>query len=281
MGTDDGENVVPFVPTDGDGNPLVVVEEPVALAPVVKEAAPPPPAPAPPPRIKVNGVEIDLTAELIAKAQKIASADQYLEEASTRRSATPSPTPAPATPDPGVEAARLEEERALVRAIQVGTEDEAIAALRKIRVPANNGMDARQVAQITDERLAFSTAISKFNTDYKDLVEDPQLHQMVLARDQALVAENDPRPYSERYTAIGNEIRAWRDGLVAKFAPPAAAPVDPVAAKLARKANAPVAPPAASARATPPADEDDGEEDVSSVIAKMAAARGGPQWTRA
>lgn len=299
MGTDDGETVVPFVPTDGDGNPLLPVEvdEPTLSADEIAAAeadrvaaaapaAPAPPPPAPPPtRIKVNGQEIDLTPELIAKAQKIASADQYLEDA-RRPPAAPVPPPAPATPSVDVEA-RLAERRALVRAIQMGTEEEALEAIDKLTPQADipAGLNERQVAAITDQRISFNTAIATFNRDFKDLVDDPQLYQIVLTEDDKLVRAGDERSYSERYTAIGTQVRAWRDSMVQKYAPApvAAAPAveDPLKAKVTKKAAAPSAPVSANSRATATTTDDEPDEDTSTVIANMAKARGGPQWTRA
>jgi hypothetical protein len=47
-----------------------------------------------------------------------------------------------------------------------------------------------------------------------------------------------------------------------------------------RKAQAPRTPVSANAKAKPAAQEDEGDESPSSVIANMAKSRGGPQWLR-
>lgn len=280
---DDGTTVA-FVPPVIEGQeevnlndePTVVVEPAVAAAPAA-------PAPA---KIKVNGVEVDLTPELIEKAQKIASADKYLEEASAARKA-PVAAPPPAEVKPTLpskedaEAALLEEELALVRAIQMGTEEEARVALRKVRSIQSTGLTADDVGRIASERLTFDSALSWFDTEYKDLVEDENLHLMVLRKDKEAVDSGDKRSYRERYKAIGDEVRTWRDNMVKQFTPAAPAPPAPAPAvdKNARKASAPAVPVVASTRARAPV-EDEPEESTSAVIQKMATARGGPQWAR-
>lgn len=238
----------------------------------------------PPIRIKVNGQEIDLTPDLIAKAQKIASADQYLEEAATaRKAAIPAPTPAtPATPERDVEAERLEEEQALVRALQMGTPEEAVAALRKIR--ASTGISRQDVETTVSERLKFETALTQFRTDYKDVVSDPFLNSLVVQRDKQLLDAEPNLSYSERYKRVGDEVRAYRDDMVKRFAPAVVPPppaVDPLKVKLEKKQAAPQAPAVAAVRSAAPPKEEDGEEDPRSVIAQMAKSRGGPGWLRA
>lgn len=302
----------PAAPQGNEASGTGVDDKPSTLVPTGDEvdgegdttdvaAAPPPPPAAPPPpepvvtKIKVNGVEVELTPELIAKAQKVASADSYMEEAAAalRRVTAPAPTPSALPPSPeDVEAARLEEERALVRAIQVGTEDEALVALRKIRGSSASSLTPDQVAAITDERVAFKEAINWFNGEFKDLVSDPRLHKIVQDTDAQLVEAGDKRTYRERYEAIGTDVRKWRDSVIAAAAPkppppaPPAAPTPPAPApladKLARKAAAPSIPTLASARSVRAADPDDDNspEDASKVIAQMAKSRGGPQWAR-
>lgn len=275
---DDGSTeafVAPAVEGEEEGEPGTVAAAP---APAVPPAEPPAPEPT---KIKVNGEEVVLTPELIAKAQKIASADQYLEQA-RKSTTTAAPAPAAEIPPPptqGVED-RSEEDRALVRAIQMGTEEEALAALQKLR-KTQPSITLEDVNRIADERLTFTKALDWFNDEFKDLVADSQLHSIVLARDAELVKAGDKRPYKERYEAIGNEVRTWRDEMVKKFGPaPAPAPAPAVDPKLERKQTAPKVPVVATAKATPPADDDSADENTSSVIANMAKSRGGPQWAR-
>ena len=230
------------------------------------------------PKIKVNGEEIELTDELIAKAQKIASADKYLENAKHPPVQQPPAKPQPSAED--VEREQVERDRRLVRAIQVGSEEEAVAALREVRESARpSTMTVDDVGRIADERLSFKTALSWFNDEYKDLASDPQMKAIVEDRDDALVKAGDTRTYKERFDAIGKEVRTWRDSLVAKYAPKPE-PVQDLKIKEAKKAAAPKAPNVANSTNKPTPEPDDQDEAPSSVIAKMANARGGPQWMR-
>lgn len=239
-------------------------------------------------KIKVNGVEIELTDDLIAKAQKVASADQYLAEAAeARRTATTKPAPVereqPSEQD--VAAAALEKDRAFARAIQTGTEEEAIAAIREIRGPRSApSVTADDISRITDERLEFKTALSWFQDQYKDLVEDPELDAIVKSRDEQLVAAGDKRPYKVRFEAVGNEVRKWVADMVVKHGgtPKPKDPVQDLSKKGDKKAEASTraAPVVASSTAKPAVEPEDQEESAGAVIAAMAKARGGSQQFR-
>ena len=227
--------------------------------------------------LKVNGKEETVTyEELIARAQKVSSADEYLRQAKQ----TTAPEPVALAPQISAEetaAQELAERRALARAIQMGTEEEAIAAIGKLQTSGRQPtLTVEDISRVTDERLKFNGAISWFNTEYKDLTSEPQLHRMVLDAEAALVKSGDTRPYQERYKEVGDSVRKWRDSLISS-AP--AGNVASLASKRAVKAAAPQAPTPASVKATPPAQEEE-DDSPSAVIAAMAKARGGPQWAR-
>lgn len=220
------------------------------------------------PRLKVNGVDTELTPELIAKAQKIASADVYLSEAARLRTDLAGRQAQVAAP---VNAQQGEDLVALARAIQMGSEEEAVEAIRKLQ---KAGPSQDDIARTVDERVLFNSALSQFRTNYADITGDPILNRLALDADDRLVKSGDTRPYHERYTAIGNELRAWVNG---KTGAAQAAPVAAQADKTARKAAASGAPVTASAKTSSSVQEEK-EESVSDVIAQMAAKRGGPQW---
>jgi hypothetical protein len=239
---------------------------------------------------KINGKDVTLPLEeWLIRAQKVESADEYLQDAARQRKEllrTEQP-PAPVVPQgPTKEelaATQLAEMRQLARAIQMGTEEEAVAALAKMqnmsRAPT---LTVEDVGRVADERLKFNTALNWFSGEYKDLMGNPQLYNMVIEREAALVASGDRRPYAERYKAVGEEIRTWRDDLIASAKPAPTTPTVPVTsldAKRAAKAATPKTPAAASAKAVPVQQEEE-DESASSVIAAMAKARGGPQWAR-
>lgn len=229
-------------------------------------------------RIKVNGKEIELTeAELIARASKIEAADEYLRRAAEANRRVQEPA-APVA-DPNVlQRHRDDEDLALVRAIQVGTEQEALAALRKLReqAGARPSLSRDDVSRTIDERLAFNTAIERFSTEYNDVWSDPILKKIAFDKDAQLLQQGDTRPYWERYQEIGSEVRSWKESL----APAKKAEVT-MTDKEARKASAPKVPAPASAKSKPAkVEEDDIDDNPSAVISAMAQRRGGPQWMR-
>jgi hypothetical protein len=235
-------------------------------------------APAKKYRLKVNGRELELTEEeLIARAQKIEAADEYLRQAAEAKRRLEQPSAA----DPKViQRHQDDEDLALVRAIQVGTEQEAVAALRKLREQSSSArpsLSRDDVSRTIDERLAFNTAIDRFSTEFNDVWTDPILKKLAFDRDAQLLKEGDTRTYWDRYEQIGGEIRSWRQSLT-----PAAKQDASMAERQERKASAPKVPTATASVKSKPAkaEEDDTDDSPSSVIAAMAQRRGGPQWMR-
>ena len=237
-------------------------------------------------KIKVNGQELELTTEeLIARAQKVESADQYLAEAARqKREATAAPV-VPTSQGPTAEELQRQkdaEDREIIRGIQMGSEEEALAALRRLEERASKrpSIEMDDVSNAIDERLAFNEAMREFNTKFADVVSDPVLKKLAAERDRELLASGDKRPYSSRYEEIGNSLRAWKESIGGKKADPA--PVADLSSKVAKKAAAPAAPVGGTQKVTQRAEEDDnGEENASDVIAAIAKQRGGPQWMRA
>jgi hypothetical protein len=257
-----------------------IVDQDAEKKPVVQETVPVKH------KIKIDGVEQELPIEeIIARAQKVTKADQYLAEAARIRNELEQQKLSVIKTD--VSAAPVvsdEDDLALARAIQMGSEEEAKAAVRKIREQvlesvkaSNKGPSNDDLSRTIDERLTFNEAISKFNSDYKDLVADPKLHKMVLDRDAELIVQGDRRPYYERYKEVGDEVRAWYN----KGKPASEEPKqkEVVVDKEARKAGAPAVPKAAGGKVPSTVEEETVESDQE-IIAKMAAARGGPQWMR-
>lgn len=275
---DDG-TTEPFVPEKS--GPEDEEDEPKEEEPEEEETEPEPQIKEPPTqkfKIKVNGKELELTQEeLIARAQKVESADEYLAEAKKARKPEPEAPKGPTAEE--LQRQQDEEDLALVRAIQMGTESEAAAAIRKIReqVSTRPSVTADDMSRAIDERLAFNEALTSFRKDYSDIAEDPLLYQLANRRDVELLNAGDERSYSERYKQIGNELRAWKDGLASKKEPVKEPSLE---AKNEKKKTAPKVPSAANKRVEMSKDEDEGEENPSEVIAQIAKARGGPQWMR-
>jgi hypothetical protein len=225
-------------------------------------------------KIKTNGREMILTeAQMIERAQKVESADQYLAEAARLRQEQLRKNQVSES-DPVTKQSVDEEDLALARAIQMGSEEEAVAALRTIRKAQSPSLTQDDIAKTIDERLTFNEAISEYRKNYSDVVSDPILNQLALDMDKKLIAEGDTRPYAERYQVIGDSIRKWADGMAKARAP---APPASGTEKLVRKAAATQTPKAASQK-TVSSVEEEAEETPSSIIAGIAKSRGGPQW---
>jgi hypothetical protein len=229
-------------------------------------------------KLRVNGRDLELSeSELLARAQKIEAADEYLRQAAETKRRLEQMVQPPQDPNE-LQRRQDDEDLALVRAIQVGTEQEALGALRKLRsqVSASPSLSRDDVSRTIDERLSFNTAIDRFSTEYNDVWIDPVLKKLALDRDAQLIQEGDARPYWDRYSQIGEEIRAWKQSLV-----PAAKQETSLAEKEEKKASARKVPTSTSVKSKPARVEDDETDDSpSAVIAAMAQKRGGPQWMR-
>ena len=284
---DDGTTEAFSALTPSDDNGVTQTELDRMTAEVTED-----PAPVEQPQLitrKINGRDVSLTLDdWLVRASKVEAADQYLSEAARlRRDAeTAQVPPEPAAPSQQDARARQDEERrAWVRALQMGSEDDAMAALEQLQnLYAQPKFSHEDLARTVDERLTFKEAVSKFETTYSDILQDPQLKSLALQRDQQLLASGDKRGYWERYDEIGRGLRDWRDGLVKAYAPAPTPAADPIQAKQAAKADAArrAAPAGANGvKAQSAANSDEPEESVSDVIANIAKARGGPQWSRA
>lgn len=209
-------------------------------------------------KIKVNGKELELSyEELVQRAQKVESADEYLRHASESvKNATKlalSVQDEPKQMD--------EEDLALARAIQMGSEDEAVQAIRKIKSrPSDVTPDA--VARVVDERLSFQRAAEWFNNEYKELLTDSNLKKLVLERDAELAQLEPQTAYMDRLRRVGDEIRGWNGQRAGTLK------VD----KAARKAQMASVPSGAARQNTGANEESD--DSPESVIALMAKSRG-------
>jgi len=209
-------------------------------------------------KVKVNGKELQLSyEELVQRAQKVESADEYLRHAS--ESVKNATKLALSTQD---EPKQMDDDDlALARAIQMGSEDEAVQAIRKIKSrPSEVTPDA--VARVVDERLSFQRAAEWFNNEYKELLTDPNLKKLVLDRDAELAQLEPQTAYMDRLRRVGDEIRGWNGQRAGT----------PKVDKAARKAQVASVPSGAARQNTGANEESD--DSPESVIALMAKSRG-------
>jgi hypothetical protein len=253
-----------FLPKDPEAKPAAekTEPEPVAEAAPVEEQAPEPtsePAPVIKHKIKVNGREQELTTEeMIARVQKIEAADDYLKQAAQLYKTAKEPAPEPKAP-----ASVEEDDAALARAIQTGTEQEAIAAIQKMRARPSASTD--DVLRIVNTQLAITEANRKFETEYADIVQDPYLRSMVQMELQQRIQRQDPRSYQENLFEIGENLKQWKASLV-----PVSAQVQQ---KEARKATVTVIPTAAARAAGKTEEKPESHAETVAEMAKQRNAR--------
>ena len=210
-------------------------------------------------KIKVNGKELDLSyEELVARAQKIEAADDYLRSAKEIADAIKSQ---PSTQDAVEEDV---DDIELVRAIQMGTEEEAAAALRKLRQPTQPSINQDELFQAFEAKQQLNRASEKFASEFSDVMGDPYLRKLAFEEDARLVAANDTRPIDERFKAVGNTIRTWRDSLTKSTQSDE---------KLQRKLNVKPVPKAAG-RQVQEVEQEEREETRSEMVARMMKSRG-------
>lgn len=205
----------------------------------------------------VNGVQRWMTLEqLRTSASKVEAADEYLRTAS--EAARNSARAALSKPD---EPAGLEEDEArrLLAAAALGDE-EAISRLARVITAKPSGVTP-DVLQALDQRLSFRTELAQLEAEQKDLLEDPYMGRLFRVRLNELKQENPNMTLSQAYRGIGQELRKAFPGAQGS-----------AQKKLERKRTLPSVPQAAQRQSAE--GEEEGEEDPSAVIERMAKARG-------
>lgn len=261
------------------------VEDPPA-APVEE-----PPAAAKTRKIKVDGTEQEVPEDKVVEAgiralQKESAADRRLQEATEKltraeqllataekRSAAPDDTESPPSGSPDADVA------ALAKAIQFGTEDEVKAAVKTMldrQAPGRSDATPKpeEVVAVVEQRLEFKSALNKFQTEFKDVWDDPYLRKLAFDEDDRLQKEiiagnREPMNYLERFAEAGKAVREWRDRIAGSAGAPK---VDIGADKRDRKAAAGSLPTAGGRAAPPPAPA--APSNPTDIVREMRQARG-------
>ena len=217
-------------------------------------------------KIKVNGQEMELTTEeLIARAQKVEAADQYLADAKRQAESSRHQVEAPVAPSVEDEPDHSEDLKELARKLQIGSEDEAAEALAKLvagsRQKQAPSLDLDAVAAKTIDTIEFKQSAKWFQETYPDIFDDPNLKMLAFQKDDELRRSNPDLSYRNRYQKIGDELRKWvgRSPDTDK--------------KRQQKAETLKVLPQASVRSQQPIEEEE-DDTPASVIAEMAKARG-------
>jgi hypothetical protein len=204
----------------------------------------------------INGREKWQTLqEIRTTASKVEGADEYLRNAA--EAVKNASRLAPSQDEPSkVERVDL---RNLLRAAVLG-EEEAIEALASaLEQPSGISPD---VVRTIDQRLSFRTELAELEGKSRDLLDNPYTKRLFRDRLSELKAENPTMGLSEAYASIDQELRT---------AFPTIGKTQ-TQDKLARKRTLVNVPTAASRQVT--VQDEEGEEDVSTVIQKIAKARG-------
>ncbi len=215
-------------------------------------------------KLKINGREVEMTeTEVLERASKVASADEYLQSAAdaVRRSQAQDPS---AQDDPA--SGGKADARELLRSALQGDEEAIEKVAQLLQAPSAVTPD---VLRAVDSRLSFHDAVSRFRGEYKDLVSDPFLYRLVVEEDKRLADKEPHLSYTDRLKRAGDTIRTWKQGFTKTVA------TNP---KLDRKATATQVPAAGGRQVTRQDDEE--SESVESVIDQMAKARGQEQARR-
>lgn len=201
----------------------------------------------------------DMTAD-----ERLVEATRILKEAKELNTGKAT-QPAEARPSNPVQGD--DDDAALARAIQLGSDDEARAAISKLR---NGGrVDDQSITSMIDARIEFREAAAWVQSTYKDLLEDPVLGGIFMQKEAEARGAGDKRSYRDLYTEIGDGLRKWKEGLVPKQ--------NPIQDKNDRKATVTVIP-TANAVAPVNRDEVDPDEadagDTQAFIAEQRRRRG-------
>jgi hypothetical protein len=248
-------------------------DEPVDAVPEVKiEAAP---VPEELKTIIVDGQPMQVPVSKIVEMgirtlQKEVAADIRLNQASKLLSDAQKLAQAP---QPSKDVVEEMNDDQLAELIQFGTKEQAakaVSMLRKQQQQFNPEDFLKVVQQAVPHQISFHAGKQFAESEYGDILKDPDLGTIFLNRENAARAAGDKRDYIELYKAIGDDLRT-------KFNRPkpgiATTSTVTMQDKQERKAAAPAAPKLASARIDgegqaprPPTREE--------VIDKLRAARG-------
>ena len=232
-------------------------------------------------KLKVNGTEVEKTlAEVIADAQKINAAEDYLQRSrdqlhsineladQVRAKLVSDPAPAPAAPADTTQPDPAEEG---VAALFRGDEDKAKEAFRKLA--QGPSLDPAKVVHLVRQQLTLDDARAAFLTAHPDADTDPiaiGVANTCLKLELGKLGVTDvgllqPAQIKPVFEAAAKAMSAWRGGQTSQPTPT----IDP---QRASKKAAIDELPAASARATT---QETPPKTNSSVIANMRANRPG------
>jgi hypothetical protein len=197
--------------------------------------------------------------EIRATAQKVESADEYLQNASASvKNAIKMTEQVPSQMDD--EDLELELNKALMG------DQESVRKLAQ-RLKATPSAVTPDVLQAVDERMTFRAAVDWFEGEYEKELSDPLLKKLIVEEDARLANEDPSMSYKKRLKIAGDSIRKWKNGISGQ-----AEGTPPTSKKLERKQQMASAPVAGGRYRE--GDEPEAEETVADAIQAMAKKRG-------
>lgn len=191
------------------GEPEVEAEvDPVEAVEVVEEKQPEPELV----EIKVDGevrkVEKDKILDAgIRTLQKESSADKRLEEATRLLREVQEKLVKPQESQPPQEW----DDATIAYALEHGDEAQKAYAVRQLR-GRDNATPVEAVEKRILDTLEFRESATWFQSEYKDVVNDPYLLQLAAIAENNARNAGDTRSRKELYKAIGDELRKWKGG---------------------------------------------------------------------
>jgi hypothetical protein len=229
-------------------------------------------------RLVINGREVWKTlSDIRAAAQKVESADEYLQTAAetARRAAQSVPTAEEAQAADRKRQERLSHRKELLRRVAMGDEQaiEELAELDESAAPSVVTPDVlRALDERFDSRVTFREAVSWFEREYAEELKLKAMKSYAGELDAALAAREPKLPPLERLKRVGEQIRQELQETYGVVRGKAPGPSE----KALRKAGAPRPPTPAGERQRAQATEEEAG-DVASDIQKMAQARHQPR----
>jgi hypothetical protein len=228
-------------------------------------------------RLLVNGkAQWRTLAEIRATAQKVESADEYLQTATdtVKRATRSAPSAEEAAEADRTRKERLTRRKELLRRVAMGDEQaiDELAELDEAAAPSAVTPDVlRALDERFDSRVTFREAVSWFEGEYAGELKHQAMKSYAGELDAALAAQNPTMPPKTRLKRVGDQIRReLKDtyGLTAGAGGPSE--------KARRKAEALRRPTPAGERRQEKVDEDEAG-DVQSDIQAIARARHQPR----
>lgn len=178
--------------------------------------------------IKVDGVEQQVPESKIREAgirelQKESAADRRLSEATKLLNEAKSlQKPQPDSQKPtGEQSATLPANQVdaeeLARAIQYGTDEESVAAVKRLLEAQGRNtatLSQEQIQAQVASAVEFQTAMDRYKQSpeqggFADIFNDPELQRMAVEKENAKRKAGDNRPYWEVMKECGDEVRGW------------------------------------------------------------------------